>query len=218
MSIRLSKASKMPCLSWSTEARTHCPASLHLKGPKKGELVDACIGCYAAGGNYRFPNVRAPRLSNAQDWKRDAWEDDMVEALENETLFRWFDSGDCAWLALACKMYNVMQRTPHVKHWFPTRMHKFPKFRPVFARMRRLSNVVVRLSSDSVAGLTIRGATTSTIFSKRDQLPKLASVCGAYKRDGKCGPCRACWDKDTKLIAYPAHGKVMLGLIARQAA
>jgi hypothetical protein len=212
--IRLSKASKMPCLSWSLEARTHCPASLI-----DGELVDACKGCYAAGGNYRFPNVRAPRLMNAKDWKRAGWVDDMVTALEGETHFRWFDSGDVAWLALARKIQLVMIRTPNTQHWLPTRMHRFPKFRPVLSEMRTLSNVVVRLSSDSIEGEhDARLATGSTIFSDPSQLPDHATVCGAYKRDGKCGDCRACWDTDNKLIAYPAHGRVMLKLIDTLAA
>ena len=66
--IKLSKPSKMPCLSWSLVARDTCPGSIH-----NGELVDACKGCYAAQGNYRFPNVKAPRVHNKDDWKRDSW-------------------------------------------------------------------------------------------------------------------------------------------------
>lgn len=212
--IKLSKASKMPCMSWSLEARTHCPGSLDA-----GELVDACKGCYAAGGNYRFPNVRAPRLHNAEDWKRSDWVADMVEALEGETHFRWFDSGDVAWLALARKIAEVMKRTPHVQHWLPTRMHKFPKFRAVFATMRKLDNVVVRYSSDSVQGeYDKRHANTSTIYSDTAQIDGALwagtnlIACGAYKRDGKCGSCRACWDRDVQVIAYPGHGASMTRL------
>jgi hypothetical protein len=40
------------------------------------------------------------------------------------------------------------------------------------------------------------------------------TICKAYTRDGKCGSCRACWSKDASVIAYPAHGKKMLKLIA----
>ena len=213
MSIKLSKASKMPCPSWSLLAKTHCPASLITDGPDRGELVDACKGCYADEGNYRFPNVIAPRVSNAKDWKRDGWEDDMVAAIENEPHFRWFDSGDVAWLALAWKIRQVMRRTPNTQHWLPMRMHKFPKFRRVFASMRKLPNVVVRYSSDSIEGAyDARIANGSTIFSDTDQLPEHAKVCGAYKRDGKCGPCRACWDSEVRLIAYPGHGARMTRL------
>ena len=39
------------------------------------------------------------------------------------------------------------------------------------------------------------------------------TICEAYQREGKCGTCRACWDKKVKVIAYPAHGKSMNKLI-----
>lgn len=203
--IKLSKASKMPCLSWSLQALDTCP------GSKKadGTLVAACRGCYATAGNYRYPNVKAPRISNQIDWKREAWVQDMVQALDNERYFRWFDSGDVYDLRLAKKILEVMQQTPWCSHWLPTRMHKFSKFLPVFAAMEGLSNVVVRYSSDSVTGETIPGKTTSTITPYAGDDTAIVSVCRAYERDGKCGSCRACWSKDAAVIAYPAHGKKM---------
>ena len=48
--LKLSKASKMPCRSWSLQALDTCPGSRD----KSGELVPACSGCYATDGNYRF--------------------------------------------------------------------------------------------------------------------------------------------------------------------
>lgn len=210
--VKLSKTSKMPCKSWSLIAKKHCPGSIDLN---TGLLVAACSGCYADEGFYHMPNVRAPRLHNAEDWKRAFWVEDMVTALQNEAYFRWLDSGDIYSLALATKILEVMRRTPWCKHWLPTRMYKFAKFARVLADMAALPNVVVRFSSDSVKGETVSGATTSTIFSDRAQLPTNAEVCGAYSREGKCGPCRACWSKDVSVIAYPAHGRTMLSLIAK---
>ena len=102
--IRLSKAGKMPCKSWSLEALTTCPGSKH----KDGTLVDACNGCYATTGNYRFPNVKAPRIENQLDWKRKEWVSDMVEAIGDDEYFRWFDSGDMYDLRLANKIAIVM--------------------------------------------------------------------------------------------------------------
>jgi hypothetical protein len=98
----------MPCRSWSLEALTTCPASKK----SNGELVDACKGCYATTGNYRFPNVKAPRLENQQDWKRSEWVADMVDQLDNDRYFRWFDSGDMYSLRLAFKIYEVMKLHP----------------------------------------------------------------------------------------------------------
>jgi len=169
--IKLSKANKMPCKSWSLQAIDTCPASKD----SNGDLVPACQGCYATTGNYRFPNVKAPREHNREDWKRDAWVDDMVQELDTERYFRWFDSGDVYDLRLADKILAVMIATPWVKHWLPTRMHKFPKFAPVLAEMDALSNVVVRLSSDSVIGETIQ----------RLQYIETSLFGPEYKRDGE---------------------------------
>jgi hypothetical protein len=143
----------------------------------------------------------------------------MVKALDNSRYFRWFDSGDCYDVRLAQKILAVMTQTPWVNHWLPTRMYKFPKFLPVFDAMQALPNAVVRYSSDSITGETIPGLTTSTIVPHYEDAPAQATVCAAYTRDGKCGDCRACWDKNTALIAYPAHGQKMAkqikNLIAR---
>jgi len=209
--VKLSQTSKLGCKSWSLIARDHCPGS---KG-QDGKLVPACAGCYAVGGNYRFANVKAPRLHNAEDWRRSEWADDMVEALQNDRFFRWFDSGDVAFLGLAEKILEVMQATPWCNHWLPTRMHKFPKFRDVLSRMEALPNVVVRYSSDSVSGELTEGATTSTIVGSIAQVSAGAVVCEAYQRQGKCGSCRSCWSKSVPVIAYPAHGRAMLSIIAK---
>jgi hypothetical protein len=121
--VKLSKASKMPGRSWSLQALDTCPAS---RKPD-GSLVDACSGCYATKGNYRFKNVKAPREHNREDWKRSEWVDDMVSELDNDRYFRWFDSGDVYDVRLAYKILEVMKRTPWCNHWLPTRMHKFAK-------------------------------------------------------------------------------------------
>ena len=207
--IKLSKAGKMPCRSWSLQAIDTCPASIG----SDGELVDACKGCYATTGNYRFPNVKKPREHNREDWQRDSWVDDMVAELDNDRYFRWFDSGDMYHIQLARKMLEVMKRTPWVRHWLPTRMHKFAKFGLVLLEMSSLPNVVVRLSSDSVIGETIPGANTSTIIPTPENATAEMTVCEAYNRGGKCGPCRECWNKDTAVIAYPAHGREMIKVI-----
>ena len=115
-------------------------------------MVDACKGCYATTGNYNFPSVKAPRLHNKEDWQRDNWVADMVEELDNDRYFRWFDSGDMYHIKLAEKILEVCKATPWTRHWLPTRMHKFKKFRKVINELNKLDNVVVRLSSDGVNG------------------------------------------------------------------
>ena len=206
--IKLSKTSKLDgILSWSLQALDTCPGSRS----DDGGLVPACQGCYATTGNYRFANVKAPREFNREDWQRDDWVRDMVWSLENSRYFRWFDSGDMYSHDLAWKIYQVMQKTQHVKHWLPTRMHKFAKFRDVIQAMQSLPNVVVRFSSDSVTGEVIEGLNTSTIFS--DTVPANAFECKAYQHEGKCNGCRACYDKSVSVIAYKAHGVKMAKVI-----
>jgi hypothetical protein len=208
--IKLSKTSKLDGIySWSLNALDTCQGSIG----KDGNLVPACQGCYATTGNYRFPNVRAPRDFNKQDWQRIDWVEDMVKALDSSRYFRWFDSGDMYSVDLAEKIYQVMKLTPWVKHWLPTRMHKFTKYDTVINRMMKLDNVVVRLSSDSVTGEVINGLTTSTIFSDDSQLTSDMVECKAYEHDGKCNGCRACYSKDVSIIAYRAHGKKMAKVI-----
>jgi hypothetical protein len=90
-------------------------------------------------------------------------------------------------------------------------MHKFIKFQHTIDAMMALPNVVVRFSSDSVDGKTIKGQTTSTIFS--DQVPDGAVECKAYQHEGKCNGCRACYNKDVPVIAYKAHGVKMAKVI-----
>lgn len=208
--IKISVTSKLDGIrSWSLQALDTCPGSIS----SPGVLVDACKGCYATTGNYRYPNVKAPRISNQSDWQRMGWVSDMVEALQNDRYFRWFDSGDMYTLGLAEKMLEIMRMTPWVKHWLPTRMHKFPKFAIVLQNMAALPNVSVRFSSDSVNGQFTKGLHGSVIVSDSTQTTKAMTLCRAYENAGKCSGCRACWDKKVKVIAYPAHGQKMQKVI-----
>ena len=212
--LKLSVTNKLDGIkSWSLQARETCPASIGVDG----ELVDACKGCYATTGNYRFSTVKASREFNREDWKRDAWVSDMVQALNNERFFRWFDSGDMYDLRLAEKIYELMQKTPWVSHWLPTRMAKFPKFQEIIAQMQQLQNVVVRFSSDAVDGSFVHGVHGSTIVPTNEKLHGV-EVCQAYEHEGKCNGCRKCWDKSVPVIGYVAHGRKMMKVIRLKAA
>jgi hypothetical protein len=208
--IKISITSKLDGIrSWSLQALDTCPGSLE----SPGVLVDACKGCYATTGNYVFANVKAPREHNRLDWQRLDWTDDMVQALDADRYFRWFDSGDMYTLALAEKILDVMQRTPWVKHWLPTRMHKFPKFAMVLQAMQALPNVMVRPSSDSIVGVFLPGVHGSVIVPDARVNPDMVMLCRAYEHGGKCHDCRACYDKSIPVIAYPAHGRTMAKVI-----
>ena len=208
--IKLSKTSKLDgIMSWSLNALDTCQGSKN----KDGSLVPACSGCYATTGNYRFPNVKAPREFNKRDWIRTDWVSDMVKGLDSSRYFRWFDSGDMYSVDLAEKIYQVMQATPWVSHWMPTRMAKFPKYKAIIAKMQALDNVMVRFSSDSVTGQYTQGLHGSVIIPDSNHVQDGMTLCKAYENDGKCSGCRACYSKDVALIAYPAHGKTMAKVI-----
>jgi len=204
-SIRISVTSKLDGIrSWSLQALETCPGSIG----SDGQLVAACSGCYATTGNYVFDNVKEPRLANREDWKRSAWVDDMVASLNKDRYFRWFDSGDVYDLKLAKKILSVMESTPWVSHWLPTRMMKFKKFGSVLASMQALPNVVVRFSSDSVFGV-FDDRHGSVIVPDPESVPAGTKLCEAYQHGGKCNGCRACYDKSVSVVAYPAHGRKM---------
>jgi hypothetical protein len=210
MPIKLSVTSKLDGIkSWSLTAVDDCPGAVarSYKG-RPPDLVEACQGCYARDGNYRFANVKAPRLHNRADWKREDWEADMIGALAGETHFRWLDSGDLYALELAWKVYTVMVMTPWCQHWLPTRMYKFDKFAEVFAAMRELPNVALRFSSDSATGAFTPELHGSTIVASKATAPAGVHVCEAYEHGGKCSGCRVCWGP-TPVVAYVAHGARM---------
>ena len=206
--VKLSNTSKLGVKSWSLQALNTCPASIGADG----ELVDACKGCYATSGNYRFANVRAPREFNRLAWQQDSFVSDFVKALKKERFFRWFDSGDMYNIKLAEKMLLIMQATPHVMHWLPTRMHKFKKFHAVIEQMAALPNVAVRLSSDSIIGELVESSVSelnSTIIPEGALSEYKGFICKAFYQDGKCLDCTACYDKTVKTVAYVGHGLSM---------
>lgn len=207
---KLSKTSKLDnILSWSLQAIETCPGSIGADG----ELVAACSGCYATTGCYNFKDTKAVRADNKAAWQEAGWVDTMVAALRKQSYFRWFDSGDMYSLSLAFKMYEVMVATPHVKHWLPTRMAKFPKFQSILAKMAALPNVVVRFSSDAVDGTFTPGVHGSTILPDATSVPAGVTLCRAYENGGKCSGCRACYSKDVAVVGYPAHGRKMAKVI-----
>lgn len=204
---KVSKTSKLGTFSWSLQAIETCPGSVG----DNGELVAACSGCYATTGCYNFKGTKAVRSDNKAAWQEADWEEVMVKALKKQTHFRWFDSGDVYAIKLAEKMLAVMESTPNTKHWLPTRMAKFPKFKAVLDKMMALPNVMVRFSSDAVDG-TFAPHHGSTILP--DANPRAGVfTCSAPEQGGKCLDCRACYDKAVPVIGYVAHGRKMAKVI-----
>lgn len=195
----LSNTTKLGCKSWSLNAVETCPGAVD----GSGAFVQTCEVCYARSGNYRFPVVRRFRDRNRADWSRSDFVDRMVSALVGEDYFRWFDSGDCYSLKLLDKIISVVRQTPNTKHWFPTRMWKFPKFKQKLEELSRLDNCVVRYSADNFDEVLSFGNNATVLTA-----PAISAYnCPAYKQGGKCLECRACWDKNVVTVGYAGHGR-----------
>jgi len=199
----LSRTSKLGCFSWSLQALETCQGSIG----KDGQLVEVCQGCYATQGFYHMPDAIKLRKNNKEDWQSEDWVERMVKALSKQKKFRWFDSGDIYSVDLAWKIYDVCRLTPHVKHWLPTRMHKFDKYANVLGTIDSLPNVVVRLSADNVEE-QIEGTTTSMVI-KTHEHRRGVHVCPSSLQEGKCKDCTACWNKGVKVVAYVSHSRKM---------
>ena len=207
---KISKTSKLGTFSWSLQAVETCPGAIE---PLTGQLVAACSGCYATTGCYNFPDTKKVRSDNKAAWQESDWVAVMTKALQKQTHFRFFDSGDMYALGLAEKIYLLAKALPNTKFWIPTRMKKFSKFADVIARLESLPNVMVRFSSDAVDGTYTKGLHGSTILPDATSADSNTFVCNAPNQGGKCLDCRACYDKSINVIGYIAHGKKMAKVI-----
>lgn len=196
----LSRTSKMPGPSFGTSA-FDCQT-----GSKLREVPGSvCSKCYARKGQYVWPNVReahARRMSallraiDNPDARRQ-WVSAMVTLLDGVDYFRWHDSGDLQSRAHYELIVDVCKQTPATKHWLPT---KEPRY---VDRECMPDNLVVRVS----APLIDRPApgswpNTSTVHKA---LKPSGVICAAPSRGGKCGECRACWDRRVKNVSYHQH-------------
>jgi len=198
--IKLSKAGKMPCESYSLPAQA-------CKVGSKLALIEGsvCRFCYALErGNYRFKAVKALRQSNldalptGNDWKQ--WIASMVDSINKSNqsgYFRWHDSGDIQSLAHFKAIIKVAELLPSIRFWLPTKESK------VIRTIKTIpDNLVVRLSSPMIDQKPLTYANTSTVH--KDNAPH-GWECPAPKQAGKCMLCRACWDKSIPNVSYIKH-------------
>lgn len=208
--MKLSFPSKMPCASVGLPALVAC-----LTGNKLAQVTGSvCHGCYATKGNYRLPNVKAPREANLTELRkalktakgRVEWIANMAEAIHGTcmTHFRWHDSGDILSADHLRMILAVCEATPNVAHWLPTREYKMVA--DVLFDVGTLpANLNIRLSAHMI-GRTLEPATPMVTTSSVDagvgwQCPATHNPANA----GKCGTCRACWSRDVANVDYNKH-------------
>lgn len=199
---KLSKASKMPCESFSLPAQ-NCKTGSKL-AKIKGSV---CHGCYALKGNYRYPNVKAPREHNLNLIKTDInqWRDNMVMMIKTTNAsgyFRWHDSGDVQSFKHLMAIINIAESLPEIRFWLPTK-EKALLNQLSRAKVSVPDNLTIRLSMAMIDQAPIGNwALTSTVHDKAEAQ---GFTCKAPSQEGKCLTCRACWDKTIANVSYAKH-------------
>ena len=199
---KLSKAGKMPCESFSL------PAQDCKTGSKLAQIKGSvCHGCYALKGNYRFPNVKAPREHNLTLLNDlPLWTENMIAMIKTTNAsgyFRWHDSGDVQSFGHLMAIITIAEKLPNINFWLPTKEKQF------LTKLTKLkitvpSNLVIRLSMAMIDQAPLNSAwhLTSTVH---DKSAPYGSECEAYKQGGQCLTCRKCWSADVSNISYPKH-------------
>lgn len=215
--------SKMPGTSYGL------PTSVCHVGRKLRDVAGStCEKCYAHDrNNYKYESVKisqANRLASLSDWQ--AWVDGMTYLLNREHgvyvakaselgdgtgWHRWHDSGDLIDEQHISAIVAVCERTPHVRHWLPTRevglLSRWLKTRGAdMASMYSVlpDNLTVRVSATMVDGAPSAVApNVSTVH--RDTVPDAADICPAPSQGNACGSCRRCWSRDARNTSYHVH-------------
>lgn len=199
-----SKPSKMPCPSYSIPASA-CKVGAKLRGVK-GSVCHSCYGCK---GNYRFPCVKNALQKRFESLSKDGWTDAMVAAINGKNLsyMRLHDVGDVQSLEHLEKIAEIAKRCPSCKFWLPTKENAIV-LQYLAANKSFPENLTVRLScpmmdceNPAVKNLAAKnGLCVASVSSNMESVN-----CHAYKTDGACGECRACWDKNVFEITYLKH-------------
>ena len=205
----LSNPSKMPCFGYSIPAK-YCNV-----GSRLVKIIGSvCHDCYALKNFYNMPNVmdalelryQIIMLALSNLIARKTWIDSMAYLMNNRkhNLFRWHDAGDIQSVDHLRMIVEVVELTPQIKHWLPTKESKMVE--EYFNRYGAIpKNLCLRLSGNMVdkgapTKLANRlGVQTSSVTTKGDQ------SCVAYKQDGDCRDCVSCWDTNNMNTSYPLH-------------
>jgi hypothetical protein len=188
----MTRTSKMPGLSYSL------PAWECKTGAKLRKIPGSvCAGCYALKGNYtRYPAIKAAQYVRLKAITHPDWVRAMVAQVKRQKYFRWHDAGDLQSLEHLKKIFEVCKLTPDTKHWMPTREAQYLK---LVDPATVPSNLIIRMSSHMIdQGPVSFWPWTSTVGSS-------SRTCPAPDQGGKCGDCRACWNRDIKNVEYGKH-------------
>jgi hypothetical protein len=205
----LSSPGKMPCHSYGLPA-----AECNVGSQLRGVSGSVCEDCYALKGSYRmYPDVIPAQYRRLATLGDPRWTDAMVTLIGWESrhsrVFRWHDSGDIQGADHLTRIAEVADRLPWVAFWVPTRERA--TVRAWIADNGPLpANLNVRFSAALKGHFQdptreSQGYTFSAVALPGQDVPSGVHACPAYKQDGECGSCRACWSPSVPVVAYPLH-------------
>jgi hypothetical protein len=176
----LSNPSKMPSYAWGISAK-HCNV-----GSKLAKIPGTiCNKCYALKNHYLFRNVFDAHEIRRKAIEMPEWVDYMAELLIYSHLM---------------KIFEICELTPHINHWLATREYQ------IIQKVKEEDvpdNLCLRVSAIKVDSPPPKfwKWTSGVHKNKRHR----GRECPAYKQDGECGSCRACWSRKIKQVSYKEH-------------
>lgn len=197
----LTTTGKMPCPSYSISAKRCVTGSMLAK-----IAGSVCSDCYALKGNYKrygkaIDQAHERRLASLE---HPQWVDAMCFLIQAKKLdyFRWHDSGDIQNIGHLINIVEVAEHCPNTLFWLPTKekglVYEYERYIGKIPK-----NLIIRISSAMIDGKPLKEAKhTSTVHDKE---AFVGVECEAYKRGGKCGDCRVCWDGSVKNVSYKKH-------------
>mgnify|MGYP006293964903 CR=1 FL=1 len=198
----LGEPSKMPGRAYGLPTRL-CRAG----GKLRAKTNSTCSKCYARKGRYVFRNVTDAQEKRAAGLRHPQWSEAMVLLIlrANCEWFRWHDSGDLQGLWHLILIVAIARELPWINFWLPTR--EIGMVRQYLAQHGEFpKNLCVRISAHWVDDLIAPQAEcTSVVRSKEDWILPGTWKCPAPQQNGKCGDCRACWDRSVARVSYKQH-------------
>jgi hypothetical protein len=153
---------------------------------------------------YRFETVKDAHERRYQSLFKPNWAENMAFIINRKKLpyFRWHDSGDLQGMQHLLNIVKVANDTPDCQHWLPTREAALVRsYLSTFGEFPK--NLLVRVSATLIDGPPTNGfANTSTVHERSSPH---GHECLAPYQEGKCGDCRACWDKSVTNVSYRRH-------------
>lgn len=204
----LSKPGKMPCYAYSISA-FRC-----ILGSKLAMIKGSvCENCYARHGRYPMKNVQDALERRFASLNDPDWVDNMTFLIKNagQGYFRWHDSGDLQGVWHLNNIVEIAKRCPETKFWLPTKelkiISEWSKAHGLFP-----DNLCVRISAtmkdtqlfpSSIYPTSMVVTNVNNKIKQRNYVPYV--LCPSFQNKGKCGTCRACWDKSVDCVAYREH-------------